>query len=153
MGATELQILPMAGLLNCCWTADRLARRGLDHPEYCPLCDQDEETVQHLLVACVFSRQVWFSVLSQMDLQPLDPDNNAVVLQDWWREAVLRVPKERRGGFNSLVALVAWWLWKHRNACVFDNVPPSVTKIIEDIKGEARLWCLAGAPGLKVIWP
>ena len=139
MGATELQILPMAGLLNCCWTADRLARQGLDHPEYCPLCDQDEETVQHLLVACVFSRQVWFSVLSQMGLQPQAPDNNAIVFQDWWREAVLRVPKERRGGFNSLVALVAWSLWKHRNACVFDNVPPSVTKIIEDIK--AKLVC------------
>jgi hypothetical protein len=22
-----------------CWTADRLARRGLNHPDQCPLCD------------------------------------------------------------------------------------------------------------------
>jgi hypothetical protein len=29
---------------------DRLAKRGMDHPVRCPLCDKDEETVQHLLV-------------------------------------------------------------------------------------------------------
>jgi len=28
---------------NRCWTADRLARRGLPHPEECPLCEQEDE--------------------------------------------------------------------------------------------------------------
>jgi hypothetical protein len=32
-----------------CWTADRLARQGLSHPEHCPLCEQEEETISHLL--------------------------------------------------------------------------------------------------------
>jgi hypothetical protein len=40
-----------------CWTVDWLARRGLPHPEQCPLCDQEEETINHLLVSCVFTRQ------------------------------------------------------------------------------------------------
>jgi hypothetical protein len=39
-----------------CWTADRLAKRGLPHPDCCPLCDQEEENIQHLLVGCVFAR-------------------------------------------------------------------------------------------------
>jgi hypothetical protein len=34
---------------NKCWTADRLKKRGLDHPENCVLCDQEDETVQHIL--------------------------------------------------------------------------------------------------------
>ena len=34
---------------NKCWTADRLARRGLSHPHNCVLCDQKDETVQHIL--------------------------------------------------------------------------------------------------------
>jgi hypothetical protein len=25
---------------NRCWTTDRLAKRGMDHPKHCPLCDQ-----------------------------------------------------------------------------------------------------------------
>lgn len=39
---------------NRCWTADRLAKRGLPHPEACPLCDQVDETHQHILIGCLF---------------------------------------------------------------------------------------------------
>jgi len=41
---------------NRCWTADRLEKRGLPHPNQCPLCDQENETVQHLLASCVVAR-------------------------------------------------------------------------------------------------
>ena len=34
---------------NMCWIANRLAQRGLPHPEHCPLCDQHEETLNQLL--------------------------------------------------------------------------------------------------------
>jgi hypothetical protein len=36
--------------LNKCWTADQLSKRGLPHPIRCPLCDQQQETIDHLLV-------------------------------------------------------------------------------------------------------
>lgn len=39
-----------------CRTADRLARRNLPHPQACPLCDQAEETIDHLLVSCFRKR-------------------------------------------------------------------------------------------------
>jgi hypothetical protein len=63
------------------------------------------------------------------------------------------VPKKRKKGFNSLVVLIAWWLWKHRNACVFERASPSTREIMQDISEEARLWCLVGASGLRTIWP
>jgi hypothetical protein len=56
-----------------CWTADRLEKRGLDHPERCPLCDQERETIDHLLVNYVFSRECWFLLLRQFGLQGLAP--------------------------------------------------------------------------------
>lgn len=40
--------------MNQLWMADQLAKRGLAHPETCTFCDQDEETIHHLLVGCVF---------------------------------------------------------------------------------------------------
>jgi hypothetical protein len=40
---------------NQCWTADRLAKRGLPHLPACPLCDQAEENIQHILISCVFA--------------------------------------------------------------------------------------------------
>ena len=45
-------------LKNRCWTSDRLARRGLPHQAACPLCDQEEETIHHLLLGCVFARHI-----------------------------------------------------------------------------------------------
>jgi len=58
---------------NRCWTADQLAHRGLSHLERCPLCDQEEETIQHLLTNCVFSRQIWFIILSPMEMDEAVP--------------------------------------------------------------------------------
>jgi hypothetical protein len=38
------------------------------------------------------------------------------------------VPSLHRKGFNTLVILVAWWIWKHRNACVFYGVSPNCNR-------------------------
>jgi hypothetical protein len=51
----------------------RLAIRGLRHPDVCPLCDQEDENIQHLLVRCVFSRQLWCSTFQALKLTELVP--------------------------------------------------------------------------------
>ena len=76
---------------NRCWTADRLARRDLPHPNWCLLCDQEEENIQHLLFECVFARQFWYDILhsiglATLALQPVDSSFDA-----WWDKAVLTV--------------------------------------------------------------
>lgn len=51
-----------------CWTAGRLEKRNLPHAPLCLLCDQKKETINHLLVGCVFARQFWFAVLQIVGL-------------------------------------------------------------------------------------
>ncbi|WVZ97936.1 hypothetical protein U9M48_043435 [Paspalum notatum var. saurae] len=63
---------------NRYWTADRLAKRGLPHPSVCPLCDQEEETIQHLLVSYVFSREVWAYFLHALGLSAIAPQSDEV---------------------------------------------------------------------------
>ena len=70
-----------------CWTADRLARKGLHHPAACALCDKTDETNDHLLVSCVFSWQVWFAVLHDLGLQVLAPQAGGKFFEDWWSSA------------------------------------------------------------------
>jgi hypothetical protein len=54
-----------------------------------------------------------------------------------------------RKGFNSLVILVAWELWKHRNAIVFQGVRPDVQSVVSEVVTEGHhLWCLVGASAL-----
>lgn len=134
---------------NRCWTADRLARRGLSHPPRCPLCDQEDETIQHLLTSCVFTRQIWFQVLARTGLQQLTPQPTDFCFSDWWRTAASRAPKDRRSGLNSLIILSAWCIWKHRNECVFDGRKPEEQRLELAIWDEATLWSMAGAKGLS----
>ena len=47
-----------------------------------------------------------------------------------------------------MIMLTAWWIWKQRNAVVFDNASPSVGALVETIKTEARDWVSAGAKDL-----
>ena len=41
-----------------CWTADRWFRHGLQDSNACIFCDQDAETMNHILLGCPFSREV-----------------------------------------------------------------------------------------------
>ena len=66
----------------------------------CPLCDQEDENVQHLLTACVLSRQVWYSVLSLVGLQQHTPGLDALSFIEWWRHAMQQIEKQHRKGFN-----------------------------------------------------
>jgi hypothetical protein len=125
--------------LNRCWTADRLARRGLDHPGKCVLCDQQRETIQHILISCVFSRNIWWQILCKVGLQLVAPGLEISMFQDWWSMAEGLVPVLHKDGFNTLVIFVAWWIWKHRNACVFYGVSPNTSTVLQQIHEDARL--------------
>jgi hypothetical protein len=107
-------------LKNKCWTADRLARRGLPHSIISPLCDQEQETMQHLLISCVFPREVWAMVFTCLGLPTHIPQPSGRSFSGWWFGVINQVPKEVKG-MNSSIILVAWKVWKHRNECVFEG--------------------------------
>lgn len=112
-------------------------------------CDQ-EETAQHILVGCVFAREFWFSLLSHFDLQRLTPGISEDSFALWWRRSSKQIAKGSKKGFNTLIILGAWILWKHRNAGVFDGTTPPVQGAMAILKQETQLWSLAGARGLTV---
>jgi hypothetical protein len=114
---------------NRCWTADRLAKKGLNHHEKCLLCDQAEETLDHLLVACSFSRVFWYQLFRKFGLHSLAP-LPAVTSLNWWEEVSEVVSGVTRKGLNSLIILGAWTIWIHRNKCVFDGLSPCLTYIL-----------------------
>jgi hypothetical protein len=91
-----------------CWTADRLAQRGLDHPKKCLLCDQEDETIDHLLVACAFARQFWYLVLRQVGLHSLAPEPIDLIFYEWWEKLHMTTSALTRKGLNSLIILGAW---------------------------------------------
>lgn len=112
-----------------CWTADRLRKRGLPHHEACPFCDQEDESIDHLLVGCVFARQLWHTLLQRIGQVSLTPQPSEVVFDDWWRRVTEMVGGHLKKGLNSYITLGAWSLWRHRNDCMFNGASPRLATI------------------------
>jgi hypothetical protein len=104
-----------------------------------------------LLLQCIFSRQVWFSILQGLNLQVLAPQPDECSFDDWWDKVSSRADGVVKKGLNSIVILVACSLWNHRNRCVFDGLQPSLNGILSSIREELQLWGIAGARGIAHI--
>jgi hypothetical protein len=81
----------------------------------------------------------------------LVPQLTDEVFEDWWRTSTLWVQGQQRKGFNYLVVLDAWVIWKHRNLCVFNGAAPSVPTALQVASEEALLWTVAGVKGLSLL--
>ena len=129
------------GMRNKCWTSDRLARRGLDHQDACPFRDQHEETLDHLLLGCVFAREVWRVICGALGRPQwaLNPDSR---LRDWGAVTATLGPATKDA--RALLLLVLWEIWKHRNAIVFDDASLSSKTLVSRIDTEGRAWKQAG---------
>jgi hypothetical protein len=130
---------------NRCWTVDRLARRGLRHPDKCLLCDQEDENIEHLLIGCVVARQFWYTLLHSFGLSQLAPTANNSPFDAWWERVAAALSGDVQKGLNLLIILGACCIWKHRNSCVFYGASPSVASILGMARDEAQLWTMAGA--------
>ena len=138
--------------LDRCWTADRLARHGLQHHPRCPLCDQAAETIHHIFIGCPFTRQVWHETLAWLQMTAPAPNQEASLLA-WWQQAKQSTPKPQRKGLASITLLLPWMVWKQRNECIFEGAQASTASVLAKIKEEATCWARAGATGLRVVLP
>jgi hypothetical protein len=84
--------------------------------------------------------------LLQLVPQPWDEG-----FEEWWSASSSMVQEELKKGFNTLVMLGAWVIWKHRNACVFNGAVPSVVAALLVAKEEALMWSMAGARGISLL--
>jgi len=132
------------------WTADRRRRHGLQADDSCALCDQEVEIADHLLLSCVFAREVWDRLLRRCHIR-LQLPVGAPPFVDWWLSSRKRLPKGLRRGFDSLALLVGWSLWKERNRRVFDAAASSVAEVVRVVVAEAELWVAAGFKPLAAL--
>jgi hypothetical protein len=103
--------------MKALWFLDTILSR-------CPLCDQEPETINHLLVSCSFSRIYWYITLRKFGLHILAPLQDDTNFLQWWKRISVIVSDMTKKGVNSLLILGAWMIWKFRNKVVFDGIPP-----------------------------
>lgn len=126
-----------------CWTAERRFRHGLQDSANCIFCDQLLETMDHVILGCVYSREVWAILLTKLHLL------HAIQVQEedvigWWLRNRKLLDKQLRKAFDSFVFLVGWRLWKEQNSRTFQGVAVGAGALAELIWEEAGEWCSAG---------
>jgi hypothetical protein len=70
---------------------------------------------------------------------------------EWWLSNRKRVDKHFRRGFDSIVFLIGWMLWKQRNARTFDGSIRTARELAVDIRLVAEDWRMAGYRQLGIL--
>jgi hypothetical protein len=99
----------------------------------------------------VYAREVWFRVLVPIGLAGLVPPP-ALDYLDWWLQTRSPLTPALRKGFDSLIILVAWCLWKERNQRVFHGVSRTAVQLAVMVAKEADQWSQAGFCHLAALW-
>jgi hypothetical protein len=131
------------------WTADRRHRHGLDARLECYLCDQEPENIDHIITECSFSRQIWWSILMAFGVDSSQVGGGTIL--EWWQRWRRRWIGVKRKGADTLFGLVAWELWKERNARLFRNESATSAQFLAKVKQIADLWIRAGARQLGAL--
>jgi hypothetical protein len=129
-------------LQDRCWMAERRARHGLQSDSTCALCSQEVESISHLLLGCVYSREIWYKVLRRFGWLAVVPTRSTWFAL-WWTATRRGIAKPRRKAFDSLAILVAWSIWLERNMRLFRRLSLPVSSCIHAILAECESWYCA----------
>jgi len=86
---------------------------------------------------------------SNLDCSVFAPQPGDLLFDEWWEQVNTRVTDLVKQGLNSLVILVAWAIWNHRNRCVFDGQQPELYGLLRSIRVDLYMWDMAGARGIS----
>ena len=119
--------------------ADHLAKGRLPHPAACPLCHQVDESIQLMLITCVFAHQVWCIILQRLGSTVCNQILKLVVSGNQ-RSSQGDQEGAQLSHYSSVLGD-----WKHRNDCMFTNI----SMVLQAIANKFTLWCSDEAKALQ----
>ena len=107
-------------------TLDQLKKRGRPLANRCYLCEEEEETLNHLLVHCPKARMLWDLILAIVGIGWVFPFSVRQVLLAWQGT---KVGKKRKKVWRAMPQCLFWAVWCERNRVVFDNETFSIYRL------------------------
>jgi hypothetical protein len=106
-------------------TWDNLSKRGLIGPSRCVLCGEREESLNHLMVECLFTKEIWNSILNEFHLQR---NWGGGLLCDCYQVWIKEMEY-----WKELPCYICWEIWKHRNMIIFEEHNLSLARVCNKI--------------------
>jgi hypothetical protein len=92
-------------------TWENLTKRGMIGPSRCVMCGDKEETLNHLLVECHFTKDIWISILKELKLKRnWGGGHLSECFQNWIKEMEF---------WKEVPCYICWEIWKHKNLVIF----------------------------------
>ena len=107
-------------------TLDQLKRCGMTFANRCFMCEEEEETIDHLLIHCKLAKMLWDLILSIVGISWVFPHSVLHTLLAWQGVAV---GKKRKKIWLAASLCLFWNLWRARNRLVFEKEIPSAQRI------------------------
>ena len=120
--------LPVRGLLR---------QRGIALHPACPLGQQQQESITHLFLLCPVVSKAWDLTVSQGWLSPGIPLGNTL---DFW-SFMDRFLSHQSQRMKQRISLLLWFIWKMRNAIVFNSAAFNLIPCLIKAKRAVAEWC------------
>lgn len=112
----------------------------------CPLCLQEEESTDHILVGCPVAAGVWASFYRWMGVSTALPGGCRDHLQ---QHMILTLNDKQNAVFRVTWYAVAWTIWLHRNNVVFSGRGIQDGSLFEGAQLRAWQWLSGRAKGFN----
>lgn len=108
----------------------------------CELCNANLEDTYHIFLRCPMAAAFWNMIQIIPEISSLSDLHNL----------------ELSGPLPTFLSstfflLCCWRLWNHRNEVVFQNLPPSISRLINSCLQDAKLWAHRFNPSQKSVLP
>ena len=113
-------------------TWDKLLKKGFIGPSRCTLCQQSEETMEHLLNNCHYNQQIWDWGAQAMRRSQRNRGSIRDTLANWETISFQNTILWRI--WQLLPGFTLWTIWKERNKRIFHSKPSPTTITWERVK-------------------
>ena len=120
--------------------AENLRKRHIILVSWCCLCKVDGKTVDHLLLHCHFSREVWDIIFALFSVQWVMSGTIIELLACW--QGCFGLHK-LNGIWNCIPHCLLWCLWRERNSRQFEGSARSLTNLKTIVLNTLFVWVLA----------
>ncbi|XP_076930863.1 uncharacterized protein LOC143595823 [Bidens hawaiensis] len=127
-----------------------LVKRGISvRTAVCPICEDELESAEHLMISCVFAQTLWSAISSWCKV----PSIFAFSVKDLLGlHRFLHFPKTKAKTFNAVCMTTIWCIWRSRNALVFEGKPINLTNVVGEIKVLSFMWVKNRGKNTSLTW-
>ncbi|XP_035544454.1 uncharacterized protein LOC108983424 isoform X2 [Juglans regia] len=118
-------------------TTDNLRKRGLIVTDWCYLCKKNGESVDHLLLHCEVTRELWNGIFRRVDVAWVMPAKVVDLLACW---KGLKGSTQVAAAWKMIPLCIMWCIWLERNARCFEDRERSMEELQNFFLHTLLLW-------------